>query len=219
VSAGVAVRQQILLFTSIAMLAGVRRSTARACLAVPLRTSSPAMALPLAAPVRRSIHSHSLLQNTINQFGAARVAGPQRTKKYISKRMQDKANEETAAAAAETHPFSSAAEFYSKLDSVYSRLYTSMKDMLAANPDMRFTQSSDGRNLEIALGKDQGAFTFSPEVDTQRFILFSPVSASAYKYHYDSKEDRWIADSDGHQFEELFVREIMRGDLKGFPQL
>ena len=93
--------------------------------------------------------------------------------------------------------------------------------MLTENADMKFEliDSADTATLEIVLGKDKGSFTLSPDTYTQRLVLFSPISANSYKYRFDTVNQRWIADSDNHIFEELFVREMITSDLKGFPQL
>lgn len=85
---------------------------------------------------------------------------------------------------------------------------------------MSFDVSAADHRLEISLGESSGSFIFTPDETTQRFTLFSPISANAYIYHFDTQNARWIADSDAHIFEELFVREILQSQhLKGFPQL
>ena len=64
-----------------------------------LRLSSALSTLSLSDSFR-SFHRSESLPNTINQTGIARLAGPTRTQKYMSKRMQDKMKEEEAAAKA-----------------------------------------------------------------------------------------------------------------------
>lgn len=92
--------------------------------------------------------------------------------------------------------------------------------MLSLNASMRFLpDSSSGHTLEVDLGESRGSFTFTLDESSQRLVLFSPISASAYRYRYDVANAQWVADADSHILDELFVREVLTSDLKGYPHL
>jgi hypothetical protein len=90
--------------------------------------------------------------------------------------------------------------------------------MVEANAGMRVVRDAQ-HGLEVELGPDRGSFMMHVESEPQRLVLFTPVTAATYKYHWDAANGQWVADCDGHAMEELFVRDIIYTGLQSFPQL
>jgi hypothetical protein len=172
-------------------------------------------------PCRRGLHSArpAVLLNTINPDSDVLRSGQNQTEKLLSKRLADQAHEE----AARNLPaaFESAEAFLAQVESsVFRRLEQGLADMLDANPAMRVLMNTPSAgNMEVELGEGKGSFVFTSDPAAQRLLMFTPQSAETHRYRYDPREQRFVADSDGHALEELFVRDIIQTGLLSFPQL
>jgi hypothetical protein len=157
--------------------------------------------------------------NTINPDSDVLRSGQNQTEKLLSKRLADQAHEE----AARNLPaaFESPEAFLAQVESsVFRRLEQGLADMLDANPSMRVLMNTPSAgNMEVELGEGKGSFVFTSDPAAQRLLMFTPQSGETHRYRYDPAEARFVADSDGHALEELFVRDIIQTGLLSFPQL
>jgi len=166
---------------------------------------------------RLSFHSSSSsLNGEINPPRSTRTAGPERAELMRQKRARDQTREQQAQMTPDT-TFKNDQEFRQRIHMTYVWLENGLSDMLSSNPSMSI-EHRDEDGLEVALG-DAGSFIFSPDVESRRLSMFSPVTATVYRYHWDANNERWIADSDDHIFQEAFVRDIISTKLTGYPNL
>ena len=173
-----------------------------------------ASAASAAAGAVRHLHMSGPVCGHINTN--ARMAGTTRTQLTMSKRMSDRVHEEASLALPPV--FASADAFHQQIDASFTRLSTGLADMIEANSSMKLIPDAATHSLEVSLG-DKGSFMFHSDADTQRLSMFTPQTGETHRYRWDRTEGRWVADSDGHALEELFVRDIISTGLLSFPQL
>lgn len=98
----------------------------------------------------------------------------------------------------------SAEAFEAALASTLGNLRRGVEAMKAENPGMAVV--TERGSLKVSL--TSGEFVVR-RGDGQRLVLESPVTGvRVYCYHEEKK--RWVSEEDGHDFEGLFVRDLMR---------
>jgi frataxin-like iron-binding protein CyaY len=92
------------------------------------------------------------------------------------------------------------------VDALFAELSTGLASM-ATNPGFGLERDTDV--FYINLGADFGSFVFRQDAAAAQLWLQSPISGSSYSYTYDTAQQQWVSQQDGHFLIELVARELV----------
>jgi frataxin-like iron-binding protein CyaY len=117
-------------------------------------------------------------------------------------------------------PISNSKEFCQAASELLDKLEVALEPMKSKN-DFFVTERSKGdlgEIYKIDLGPTKGLYTIEISETEHVFEYGSPVSGT-YIYCKSSITGQWINISDGHHFEGMLVRDLIRSDCLGLPKL
>mmetsp|Transcript_17649 Transcript_17649/g.28565 ORF Transcript_17649/g.28565 Transcript_17649/m.28565 type:complete len:163 (-) Transcript_17649:964-1452(-) len=82
-----------------------------------------------------------------------------------------------------------------------------LEELKGENPNLIVCKKGD--SVEARFSDDANAFIVSMHPDKRQLQLLTPFSG-IHNYEYDIESKRWIGHSDGHDFEGLLIRDLMR---------
>jgi frataxin-like iron-binding protein CyaY len=132
----------------------------------------------------------------------------------------DDENDETSTLQRLHNPISNSKEFYQAASELLDKLEVALEPMKSIN-DFFITERSKGdlgEIYKIDLGPTKGLYTIEISETEHVFEYGSPVSGT-YIYCKSSITGQWINISDGHHFEGMLVRDLIRSDCLGLPKL
>jgi hypothetical protein len=109
-------------------------------------------------------------------------------------------------------------EFYTAASSLRDKLIAALSPLEQLNDPFVLKQKEEGSGLDIVLnlGPVIGHYAIEFDMDELFLIFKSPISGQiAYNL---TKSGEWCSNEDGHNFEGLLVRDLIR-QIKGVPDL
>lgn len=110
--------------------------------------------------------------------------------------------------------------FRASADTLLEKLYQAMEPLQRSNPDMFLSRGQEpemGPFLLIDLGVTGGQYNIQVDCEQQAIIFSSPISGQLL-YILSEKTGEWVGELDGHNFEGLLVRDLIR-QINGVPNL
>ena len=117
-------------------------------------------------------------------------------------------------------PVSNSKEFCQAASELLDKLEVALEPMKSKNDFFETERSKGdlGEIYKIDLGPIKGLYTIEISETEHVFEYGSPVSGT-YMYCKSSITGQWINISDGHHFEGMLVRDLIRSDCLGLPKL
>jgi frataxin-like iron-binding protein CyaY len=117
------------------------------------------------------------------------------------------------------HRVSDPDEFATKTNAFIGKLMKALRPLEKINDPFLLTLSLDeemGQSILLDLGPVNGQYTIQFDMDEQSLYYVSPISGKISYYLMDNGE--WCSRSDGHNFEGILVRDLIR-QIQGVPDL
>lgn len=110
------------------------------------------------------------------------------------------------------------AQFDASADAFMEKIYQALEPLRKLNEGMvlsRGIEEEAGKFIMIDLGPSMGQYNIQMYNSTQALLFESPISG---QNHYMLSNNEWIGIDDGHNFEGLLVRDLIR-QCHGVPKL
>jgi hypothetical protein len=105
-------------------------------------------------------------------------------------------------------------------DALLEKIQVAMEPMQRANDHFfvsRGTEEEMGDFLLIDVGPVHGQYTLQIDLEQKCLVFQTPISGQ-YTYRLSESKGEWFNEIDGHAFEGLLVRDLIR-QVKGIPKL
>jgi hypothetical protein len=125
----------------------------------------------------------------------------------------DESPDTTASEIAQTE-FDRAASF------LVNKVYKALKPMVPLNDNFFLSRGEDtamGEYIMIDLGAADGQYNIQVDNEQQLLLMQTPISGQT-QYVFSKRSGDWISVDDGHIFEGLLVRDLIR-QCRGVPKL
>ena len=159
-------------------------------------------------------------------YSAANMLAVRRRRRGSSRKVESSADESSEEGDAGSTlqlmhaPVTDPVEFSEAASRLLCKIERSVEPMKTRNETF-ITKRSDGEIGEmftIDLGPQLGIFQIETSTDEQVFEYSSPISGKLL-YCLSSATGEWINMEDGHQFEGILVRDLLRSNCIGLPDL
>ena len=147
-------------------------------------------------------------------------AAPRRRRRGRAIESLDEQGDATSSFSLRHPPVNDVETFEAAANALLLKIYASMEKLLPINPDMALSRGVEpdvGPYLVIDLGVSTGLYNLQMDFENGVLLLSSPVSGDM-TYVLSARTNEWVGDDDGHSFEGLLVRDLLR-QIQGVPDL